>query len=66
MLKQLSKKSKVGRTEVNKRDKFNTYFLRLLFETNDQEISQFNLKTTRRILTKNLRSNILNSKQITK
>jgi hypothetical protein len=31
MLKQLSKKSKVGRTEVNKRDKFNTYFLKLLF-----------------------------------
>jgi hypothetical protein len=38
MLKLLSKDSKVGRTEVNKRDKFNTYHLRALLGGKDQRI----------------------------
>ncbi len=64
MLKNLSKSSKVGRTEINKRDKFNTYHLRLLFNGKDDELVSHNLRTTRKILSKYLRDNVLSSKQI--
>jgi hypothetical protein len=65
MLKLLSRDSKVGRTEVNKRDKFNTYHLRVLLGGRDPEITKKNLRTTRRILSRYLRRNVFFSKQIT-
>lgn len=64
MLKMLSKNSKVGRTEVNKRDKFNTYHLRALFSSKDAQLIAHNLKTTRVILSRHLRQNVLSSRQI--
>lgn len=64
MLKLLSKDSKVGRTEVNKRDKFNTYHLRALFGGKDPQLVSRNLRTTRAILSRHLRANVLGSRQI--
>lgn len=64
MLKMLSKNSKVGRTEVNKRDKFNTYHLRALFSGKDNQIVHHNLKTTRLLLSRHLRQNVMDSRQI--
>jgi flagellar motor component MotA len=65
MLKLLSKDSKVGRNEVNKRDKFNTFHLRLLLSGRDAELVRANLRVTRRILARHLRHNVLQSRQIT-
>ena len=64
MLKLLSKNSKVGRTEVNKRDKFNTYHLRALFGGKDAQLLAHNLRTTRALLSTHLRQNVLASRQI--
>ena len=35
MMRNLSRKARVGRTEVNKRDKFNTFHLKLMLEVDD-------------------------------
>jgi hypothetical protein len=64
MLRLLSKDSKVGRTEINKRDKFNTYHLRALLGGEDSAVIRSNLRTTRRILSRHLRRNVLQSRQI--
>lgn len=65
MLKTLSKNSKVGTVEKNKRDKFNTFHLKMMFDTKDKKILKHNLKITNLVLNKLLRKNVLNSKQIT-
>jgi len=65
MLKTLSKGSKVGNVEINKRDKFNTFHLKMMFDTKDKKIIKHNLKTTKCILNQYLRKNVLFSKQIT-
>ena len=65
MMRMLSKNSKVGRSEVNKRDKFNTFHLKLLISTPERDLSRYNLNTTREILNRHLRSNVHNSQQIT-
>jgi hypothetical protein len=64
MQRLLSRKSRVGRSEVNKRDKFNTFHLKAMVETGDLEEIAHNLRTTRKILNKHLRSNVLESRQI--
>jgi hypothetical protein len=64
MQRLLSRKSRVGRSEVNKRDKFNTFHLKAMVETGDLEEIVHNLRTTRKILNKHLRSNVLESRQI--
>lgn len=64
MLRMLSRNSRLGRTEKNKRDKFNTHHLAQLFNDKSQDVRFFNLLTTRRILCRFLRSNVKDSYQI--
>ena len=62
---QLRQRSKVGRHEENKRDKFNTHHLRALVSSGDERLDSFNLRAVRRTLNKNLRKNVMESHQIT-
>lgn len=64
MMRLLNRKSRKGRNEVNKRDKFNTFHLKAMLESGDFEETAYNLMTTRNILNKHLRHNVLESSQI--
>ena len=47
-----------------KRDRFNTHNLRMLLASQDRRLAKFNLLTTRKLLTKYLRKEVLRSDQI--
>ena len=51
-------------TDYKRRDRFNTIHLSQMFKTTDPELQLFNLQTTRKLLGKWMRSEIMKSKQI--
>lgn len=64
MLKSLDLRSRTGRKEQNKRDRFNTHHLKALVNSGDEELDRFNLKVTHRVLSQHCRYNVMTSHQI--
>ena len=64
MKAQLRQRSRVGRREENKRDKFNTHHLKALVSSRNPQLDSFNLRAVHKTLNKWLRSNVMESHQI--